>query len=93
MDALKAEECRTKFCQHMSIHVPCRTRKKLCDADSFTKRIQDAARETLSGVGGQELAESLCFIKAVWWQEDAGPLLHLADVSPSPLFSPITSCL
>ncbi|KAK6764509.1 hypothetical protein RB195_024724 [Necator americanus] len=31
----------------ISIHVRVRTRKKLSDADSFTKCIQDAARETL----------------------------------------------
>ncbi|KAK6728673.1 hypothetical protein RB195_005987 [Necator americanus] len=29
------------------VHVEVRTRKKLSDADSFTKYIQDAARETL----------------------------------------------
>ncbi|KAK6764228.1 hypothetical protein RB195_024515 [Necator americanus] len=47
MAGLKDDECRTKFCQHVSIHVEIRTRKKLSDADSFTKCIQDAARETL----------------------------------------------
>ncbi|KAK6736321.1 hypothetical protein RB195_019164 [Necator americanus] len=44
---LKDDECRSKFRQHVSIHVGVRTRKKLNDADSFTKCIQDAARETL----------------------------------------------
>ncbi|KAK6742342.1 hypothetical protein RB195_009920 [Necator americanus] len=33
--------------QRVSIHVGVRTRKKFSDADSFTKCIQDAARETL----------------------------------------------
>ncbi|KAK6752544.1 hypothetical protein RB195_003768 [Necator americanus] len=40
-------ENRTKFRQRVSIHVVVRTRKKLSDGDSFTKCIQDAARETL----------------------------------------------
>ncbi|KAK6731058.1 hypothetical protein RB195_007492 [Necator americanus] len=44
---LKDDECRRKFCQRVSIHVGVRTRKKLSDDDSFTKCIQDAARETL----------------------------------------------
>ncbi|KAK6729954.1 hypothetical protein RB195_006792 [Necator americanus] len=44
---LKDDECRRKFRQRVSIHVGVRTRKKLSDADSFTKCIQDAARETL----------------------------------------------
>ncbi|KAK6734694.1 hypothetical protein RB195_018094 [Necator americanus] len=35
------------FRQRVSIHVGVRTRKKLSDAASFTKCIQDAARETL----------------------------------------------
>ncbi|KAK6765655.1 hypothetical protein RB195_025520 [Necator americanus] len=43
---LKNEECRTKFRQRRSIHVGVRTRKKLSDADSFTKCIYDATRET-----------------------------------------------
>ncbi|KAK6762635.1 hypothetical protein RB195_023381 [Necator americanus] len=47
MAGLKHEECRTKFRQRESIHVGVRTRKKLSDADSFTKCIQDAAREAL----------------------------------------------
>ncbi|KAK6735407.1 hypothetical protein RB195_018554 [Necator americanus] len=47
MAGLKDNECRTKFRQRLSIHVGVRTRKKLSDADSFTKCIQDAARETL----------------------------------------------
>ncbi|KAK6762063.1 hypothetical protein RB195_022963 [Necator americanus] len=47
MAGLKDDECRTKFRQRVSIHVGVRTRKKLSDADSFTKCIQDAARETL----------------------------------------------
>ncbi|KAK6727150.1 hypothetical protein RB195_005074 [Necator americanus] len=41
------QKCRTKFRQRVSIHVGVRTRKKLSDADSFTKCIQYAARETL----------------------------------------------
>ncbi|KAK6741452.1 hypothetical protein RB195_009361 [Necator americanus] len=44
---LKDDECRTKFRQRVSIHVGGRARKKPSDADSFTKCIQDAARETL----------------------------------------------
>ncbi|KAK6727626.1 hypothetical protein RB195_005364 [Necator americanus] len=47
MAGLKDDECRTKFRQRVSIHVGVRTRKKLSDADSFTKCFQDAARETL----------------------------------------------
>ncbi|KAK6735976.1 hypothetical protein RB195_018940 [Necator americanus] len=47
MTGLKDDECRRKFRQRVSIHVGVRTRKKLCDADSFTNCIQDAARETL----------------------------------------------
>ncbi|KAK6761806.1 hypothetical protein RB195_022769 [Necator americanus] len=47
MAGLKDDESRTKFRQRVSIHVGVRTRKKLSDADSFTKNIQDAARETL----------------------------------------------
>ncbi|KAK6743364.1 hypothetical protein RB195_010554 [Necator americanus] len=47
MVGLKDDECRRKFRQRVSIHVGVRTRKKLSDADSFTKCIQDAARETL----------------------------------------------
>ncbi|KAK6726427.1 hypothetical protein RB195_004629 [Necator americanus] len=47
MAGLKDDECRRKFRQRVSIHVGVRTRKKLSDADSFTKCIQDAARETL----------------------------------------------
>ncbi|KAK6764069.1 hypothetical protein RB195_024410 [Necator americanus] len=46
MVALKNEECRTKFHQRVSIHVGVQTRKKLRDADSFTKCIQYAAKET-----------------------------------------------
>ncbi|KAK6737183.1 hypothetical protein RB195_019712 [Necator americanus] len=42
---LKDEEERNS--ERMSIHVGVRTRKKLSDADSFTKCIQDAAREML----------------------------------------------
>ncbi|KAK6765154.1 hypothetical protein RB195_025190 [Necator americanus] len=44
---LKDEECRTELRQRVSIHVGVRTKKKLSDGDSFTKCIQDAARETL----------------------------------------------
>ncbi|KAK6763393.1 hypothetical protein RB195_023916 [Necator americanus] len=47
MAGLKDDECRRKFRQRVSIHVGVRTRKKLSDADSFTKCIQDAAKETL----------------------------------------------
>ncbi|KAK6754741.1 hypothetical protein RB195_013620 [Necator americanus] len=47
MAGLKDDECRTKFRQRVSIHVGVRAKKKLRDADSFTKCIQDAARETL----------------------------------------------
>ncbi|KAK6751557.1 hypothetical protein RB195_003142 [Necator americanus] len=51
MAGLKDDECRTKFRQRVSIvvsfRVEHRTRKKLSDADSFTKCIQDAAREML----------------------------------------------
>ncbi|KAK6763048.1 hypothetical protein RB195_023663 [Necator americanus] len=47
MAGLKDEEYRTNFRQHVSIHVGVRTRKKLSDADSFTKCIQDAANKTL----------------------------------------------
>ncbi|KAK6737021.1 hypothetical protein RB195_019611 [Necator americanus] len=47
MAGLKDDECRRKFRQRVSIHVGVRTRKKLSDAHSFTKCIQDAARETL----------------------------------------------
>ncbi|KAK6748757.1 hypothetical protein RB195_001405 [Necator americanus] len=47
MAGLKDDECRRKFRQRVSIHVGVRTRKKLSDADSFTKCIQDATRETL----------------------------------------------
>ncbi|KAK6737138.1 hypothetical protein RB195_019684 [Necator americanus] len=47
MAGLKDDECRTKFRQRVSIHVGVRNRNKLSDADSFTKRIRDAARETL----------------------------------------------
>ncbi|KAK6728222.1 hypothetical protein RB195_005707 [Necator americanus] len=47
MAGLKDDECRRKFRQRVSIHTGVRTRKKLSDADSFTKCIQDAARETL----------------------------------------------
>ncbi|KAK6734175.1 hypothetical protein RB195_017761 [Necator americanus] len=46
MAGLKDDECRTKFRQRVSIHVGVQTRKKLSDADSFTKCVQDAARET-----------------------------------------------
>ncbi|KAK6729566.1 hypothetical protein RB195_006547 [Necator americanus] len=48
MAGLKDDECRTKFRQRVSIHVGVRTRKKLSDVNSFTKCIQDAAKETLS---------------------------------------------
>ncbi|KAK6763320.1 hypothetical protein RB195_023868 [Necator americanus] len=47
MASLKDDECRRKFRQRVFIHVGVRTRKKLSDADSFTKCIQDAAKETL----------------------------------------------
>ncbi|KAK6763112.1 hypothetical protein RB195_023717 [Necator americanus] len=47
MASLKDEESRTEFRQRVSIHAGVRTRKKLSDADSFTKCIQNAARETL----------------------------------------------
>ncbi|KAK6737644.1 hypothetical protein RB195_020013 [Necator americanus] len=47
MAGLKDDECRAKSRQRVSIHVGVWTRKKLSDADSFTKCIQDAARETL----------------------------------------------
>ncbi|KAK6757534.1 hypothetical protein RB195_015383 [Necator americanus] len=47
MAGLKDDECRTKFRQRVSIHVGVRTRKKLSDADSFTKCIQHAAGVTL----------------------------------------------
>ncbi|KAK6752199.1 hypothetical protein RB195_003552 [Necator americanus] len=47
MAGLKNDECRRKFRQRVSIHVGVRTRKKLSDADSFTKCIQDAAGEKL----------------------------------------------
>ncbi|KAK6763441.1 hypothetical protein RB195_023947 [Necator americanus] len=47
MAGLKDDECRRKFRQRVSIHVGVWTRKKLSDADSSTKCIQDAARETL----------------------------------------------
>ncbi|KAK6761855.1 hypothetical protein RB195_022806 [Necator americanus] len=47
MAGLKDEECGTKFRQRESIHDGVRTRKKLSDANSFTKCIQNAARKTL----------------------------------------------
>ncbi|KAK6763411.1 hypothetical protein RB195_023927 [Necator americanus] len=47
MVGLKDDECRRKFRQHLSVHVGVRNRKKLSDADSFIKCIQDAARKTL----------------------------------------------
>ncbi|KAK6739650.1 hypothetical protein RB195_008256 [Necator americanus] len=47
MAGLKDDECRRKFRQRVSIHVGVGTRKKLNDADSFTKCIQDAVKETL----------------------------------------------
>ncbi|KAK6761942.1 hypothetical protein RB195_022876 [Necator americanus] len=47
MAGLKDEECRTNFRQRVSIHVGVRTRKKLCDADFFTKCIKEAANETV----------------------------------------------
>ncbi|KAK6761254.1 hypothetical protein RB195_022353 [Necator americanus] len=47
MAGLKDDECRTKFRQRVSIHVGVRIRKKLGNVDSFTKCIQDAAREML----------------------------------------------
>ncbi|KAK6729233.1 hypothetical protein RB195_006338 [Necator americanus] len=47
MAGLKDDESRRKVRQRVSIHVGVRTRKKLSDADSFTKCIPDAARETL----------------------------------------------
>ncbi|KAK6741207.1 hypothetical protein RB195_009207 [Necator americanus] len=47
MAGLEDDECRRKFRQLVSIHVGVRTRKKLSDADSFTKCIHDAARGTL----------------------------------------------
>ncbi|KAK6758098.1 hypothetical protein RB195_015736 [Necator americanus] len=47
MAGLIDEECRTNFRQSVSIHVGVRTRKKLCDADTFTNCIQDAAKEIL----------------------------------------------
>ncbi|KAK6734686.1 hypothetical protein RB195_018087 [Necator americanus] len=47
MAGLKDDEYRRKFRQRVSIHVGVRTRKKLSDADSFTKCIQVAAMETL----------------------------------------------
>ncbi|KAK6744247.1 hypothetical protein RB195_011135 [Necator americanus] len=48
MASLKDEECRSKFRQRVSIHVGVRTWKKLCDAESFTKCIQDAEKKTLA---------------------------------------------
>ncbi|KAK6764548.1 hypothetical protein RB195_024755 [Necator americanus] len=50
MAGLKDEECRTKFRQRVYIHVLARTRKKLRDAESFTKCTQDVANETLPGL-------------------------------------------
>ncbi|KAK6756144.1 hypothetical protein RB195_014497 [Necator americanus] len=47
MAYLKGEECGTNFRHLVSIHVGAPTRKKLCCADSFTKCIQDSAKETL----------------------------------------------
>ncbi|KAK6762573.1 hypothetical protein RB195_023338 [Necator americanus] len=40
MGGLKGEICGMKFRQRVCINVGVRTRKKLSDADSFTKRIQ-----------------------------------------------------
>ncbi|KAK6728440.1 hypothetical protein RB195_005835 [Necator americanus] len=42
MAGLKDEECRTNIRQLVYIHAGERTRKKLCNADFFTKCIQDA---------------------------------------------------
>ncbi|KAK6763934.1 hypothetical protein RB195_024319 [Necator americanus] len=49
MVGLKDEDevYRTNFRQNVSIHIGVRTRKRLSDADSFTKCIQDAAKEAL----------------------------------------------
>ncbi|KAK6760924.1 hypothetical protein RB195_022117 [Necator americanus] len=47
MAGLKDENCKTKFCQGLSMLVGVRTRKKFSDTDSFTMCIQDAARKTL----------------------------------------------
>ncbi|KAK6744053.1 hypothetical protein RB195_011009 [Necator americanus] len=45
MAGLKDEECRTKFRQRVSTHVGVWNRKKIGDADSFTKCVKDAAWE------------------------------------------------
>ncbi|KAK6736989.1 hypothetical protein RB195_019592 [Necator americanus] len=47
MADLKDENCRTNFRQRVSIHVEVQVKKKLCNADFFTKCIQDSAKETL----------------------------------------------
>ncbi|KAK6729062.1 hypothetical protein RB195_006236 [Necator americanus] len=47
MAGLEDEKRRTKFRQRVSIHVGVRTRGKLSSANSVTKCIQDAAKETL----------------------------------------------
>ncbi|KAK6760604.1 hypothetical protein RB195_021897 [Necator americanus] len=59
MAGLKDEECRTKLRQSVSIHVGVRTRKKLSDADSSTKCIQDVATEKGS-IAAEEVCLCIC---------------------------------
>ncbi|KAK6730068.1 hypothetical protein RB195_006868 [Necator americanus] len=44
---LKDDGCRKKFRQGVSINIGLQTKKRVDDADSFTKCIQDAAKKTL----------------------------------------------
>ncbi|KAK6743212.1 hypothetical protein RB195_010461 [Necator americanus] len=68
MAGLKDDECKRKFRQHVPIHVGVRTRKKLSDADSFTKR---KLRRQLQQDGDNEWTSRAMEFEKAW--EDRNP--------------------
>ncbi|KAK6754470.1 hypothetical protein RB195_013460 [Necator americanus] len=79
---LKDEECRTKFRQRMPIHVGVRTRRKVCDADSSAKCIQDdrgkhfqfrcCGRELLSDFNQKSACKELAVQQGRSWTDICG---------------------
>ncbi|KAK6728407.1 hypothetical protein RB195_005821 [Necator americanus] len=72
MAGLKDDECRRKFRQRVSIHVGVRTRKKLSDADSFTKCKGNAsgsiaAEEVCLCICGNKIHTQFCMCRAQRW--------------------------
>ncbi|KAK6731063.1 hypothetical protein RB195_007496 [Necator americanus] len=77
---LKNEECRKKFCYRVSINIGLQTRKRMDDGDSFTKCIQDAAKETLQALAPRKKS-ALASADTIYTYDSVGVARATGDVS------------